>query len=336
MNKNRDRLIALAHLFKESFFASGELSMPEIIEKLRILGISSERRTIYADIRFLNEIWDYKITRKSNQYRVIRDNGFSIEEIQIITDALLSARFISRENTKNLLNKFYHITGFRVPKGTLSNFSLEDRVKLTDDSVGKNILIIDEAIKKNRKLTFEYWKHNTGSSPELVRKDCLASPYGIAWYEDFYYMLGNFTSRRLSYYRIDRMRNVSITNEPRKHISQVTGKYDQLNIGETLSKLVAPASGDEIKISLKTDKKSIGKVRDKFGHKIRLREEKDNWAVIEITVINNKELIPWILSFRDGIEVLAPAALRSEITSALDRMQHVYIKHNQEKTEEYK
>ncbi|MBU7006865.1 helix-turn-helix transcriptional regulator [Phosphitispora fastidiosa] len=322
--RNRDRIKALEEIFRDCYTADREISMSQIIEQLILRGISAERRTIYSDIDLLNEIWDYNIERTYRKYKVTRGSGFNEEELQIIIDALLSARFISRENTRELINKLQDTLAVKKEKGALNKIRVQERVKYSNRAIKENISRINEAMRKNKKIGFEYWKYMMGPEPEMVRKDCLASPYGVAWYEDFYYMLGNYQEKRLSYYRIDRMNNVVITEEPRASLYEVMGRHEQLNIGDLLSKLVSPASGDETGISLRVDKAYLAQVRDKFGDRIRVRDENSREAKVDVTVINNKKLIPWILSFREGVEVLYPRELRERIISVIDKMKDKY------------
>lgn len=80
------------------------LSTGEIIEKLKNQGVECDRRTLYEDIRTLNEYGYEVLSEKgqhSNLYCVV-DRSFDVPELHILMDAVQAAGFITEKKTAEL------------------------------------------------------------------------------------------------------------------------------------------------------------------------------------------------------------------------------------------
>jgi len=325
LDKTRDRICTLAKILNEAYINDRELVMKEILYKLEDKGIIADRRTIYADIKALEQILECKISdRGSRKYKIVKQGKLTDEEVQMIKEALVSARFLSAKATTDLINIFYRSMQYKRKKGTLNDIRVEGRIKFGNENIRDNMKMINKKKKKRKKIRFDYWKYNDNLEPSVYRKECIVSPYAVVWYEDFYYLLGNYKDKIISYYRVDRIRNIEITKETVFDLRCITKTIDQINVADILSKQVGMSSGEEIALTIKFKKEHIGKLKDKFGDRMKIRNIDNEYVEANLRVINNKELISWMLRFGDGIEVLYPEDVRDQVREMVKNMNSIY------------
>lgn len=301
--------------------------MNQILDKLeKVSERSYERKAIYNDIGVLNTLTDLNIhyDRRLRAYSVSKSNVFSKEEIEIITNAVLTAKFISHQETSHIINEFHGLTGYFQDRAALNNIRIEDRIKITQVDVAINIKAIREAIKCNKKIQFDYSKYNTHKDFVIEKHDCIVSPYEDVWYQDFYYMLGNFEDKKISHYRVDRMKDIKILDLPRKSINEVMGNYQGFNLAEYMSKNIGMSSGKEDFVTIKFRGEQIGEIIDNLGDKVSVIEDNTDYFTLRARVNINKKFVKWILSFGDNAYVLKPKSLREEVEQSAERLYESY------------
>jgi len=269
-----------------------------------------------------------KITynEKLKAYMVEKKTAFTKEEVEIITNALLTARFISKKDTRDIIGKLHRLTGFYRDKTITDIVRLDDRVKIRNDDVKikQNISLIREAISKDRKIQFNYVKYNTKKSLVIEKQNCVVSPYEAVWYQDYYYMLGNYDGDRISHYRVDRMKEVKILEDRRKNISEIIGAGKQFNVAEYMSRLFGMSSGVEDVVVIMFKKNCIGDVIDSLGDKVSIQDNGPEYFTLRARVLINKKFVKWVLSFGDGAVVKEPVSLRQEIVETIKSQIEAY------------
>ena len=106
-NESRNkRLLCLKKIFEEETDAEHGLSMPEILKHLHAYGIDADRRTIYEDVRVLQDMEKMDIDHGEGEriYR-LRSRMFSIAELKLIVDSMASSKVLSAETTNELTEK---------------------------------------------------------------------------------------------------------------------------------------------------------------------------------------------------------------------------------------
>ncbi len=107
------RALLLYEILQEQTDEQNGLTIPELIAELEKRGIFAVRKTLYEDIAVLNEygydIWCEKAS-KSNRYYVV-DRKFDRTEVQILLQAIQSARFLTNNKTEKLTIKLLKLLG---------------------------------------------------------------------------------------------------------------------------------------------------------------------------------------------------------------------------------
>jgi len=291
------------------------LTMDRIIQYLENeSGQTFERKAIYRDIDVINEITDLQVNRKAGlkAYRVKKENALTKEEIEIITNSLLTAKFISQEDTKEIIRKLHQLAGLSRDK-SITKIRLQDRIKNQNSHVIKNIEMIREAIRNNRKIQFDYVKYDIHKEMHTEKEKCIISPYENAWYQDFYYLLGCFAENKISHYRVDRIMNLKILEIERKSMSEIMGRGKEFNIAEYMSKLVGMSSGYEENVVIKFKNEYLGEVIDTLGDKVSIGEAGPDDFLLRARIMINKKFYRWVLGFGAGAVIEKPDTVKQEI-----------------------
>jgi predicted DNA-binding transcriptional regulator YafY len=325
LDATRNRLLELYKLLDEVSITTRKITLNQIMDSLNFKVGSFERRTYYRDLSLLNEITNLSI-RFSNRlkaYKIERKEELSESELTIIVNAILSARFDSEAETRTLVDKLYSLVGqSKMPSG---EHCIENRIKLgdTQDTLVK-IDFIQSAICEKKRILFDYQKFNLTKNYEIIRRDCLVSPYKFLWHNDKMYLIGNFEGNSFSHYRIERICNYRETEKKCKPIREIIGYGRQFDEAEYLRKMSEVSSGKIERVVINFRNAELGNVLDVFGKNVFIKDNADETFKLDDNIVINKKLIRWILGFGESAEVIKPEGLRNKITEVMRIMGENY------------
>lgn len=102
--------------------------------------------------------------------------------------------------------------------------------KTDNKQIFLNIELLDEAISHNRKVVFKYTEYGTDKKihyrkrPDGSEREYVVTPYQMAAKEGKYYLICNYNKYDdISNYRLDRIRELKILDEPAKPFETLRG-----------------------------------------------------------------------------------------------------------------
>ena len=111
MSQNRERLLLVLEILKKETNVDHPLSSTEIIAKLAAEGIRADRRAVYEDIHTLVDRGvDISAYEENKKGYYMRERDFEFSELRLLTDAVLSAKFISKSQSREIVNKIKTLT----------------------------------------------------------------------------------------------------------------------------------------------------------------------------------------------------------------------------------
>lgn len=316
-------LLVLDYLNKNSS-ESNPVSAAELIEVLEKNGISAERKAIYDDIASLTE-FGYDIVRahapKPGFFLASRD--FEDVEIYLLADAVRTADFITVKKTKQLIDKLYDVLGSG-RKDIIKKQGISSPVKCTNESVYYNIDLISTAIAQKKQIMVEYISRKLDNrSIKSIVKTFQINPYALIWSEDNYYLVGNNVKYdNFTNLRVDKIKSVTVTDEPRTNCAALEGK--DFDLTEYTKRTFNMFSGEECEITLKCRNELLDKVIDRFSDGIYIRDCEDGNFSFSSKAYVSEGLIGWILQFAGKIEVLSPKSFREHIAEKISQMNDTY------------
>ena len=366
----RHRFFQVLRLLFEETDEEHAISVAQIMERLELrFGTSYkiERRAIYKDIDTLMEcgLPIETVTGRSNQkFYKISNKPFERYEMNLLVHAIQSARFISVQDTEQLLNKLRMLTGkWDVAKHSEKSRTIE-RVKINNGSFKDAMSVIDQGIYRSRKLRFKYGKWDASKQFDYRNEgnEYVVSPYATVWVNDYFYLIGRPNDfDGFKHYRLDRMRDVDLSEPFRakefqlsayiKHAFQMYGGPVEsvcLQIDDSLLNVIYDRFGLDIKITPAnaepsedgvdsyesiSDFSSGSKVA--FGEELFPTEQGLNEAIaiemkngmqydVRFDAAISDGLVRWILSLGPHAKVVEPTSLRERVAEMVADIQRNY------------
>ncbi len=302
------------------------LTQSDIIKKIEAdYGILLDRRTVKKYISILQSM-GYDInqkSRKSGVYLLSRELDRS--QIQFLIDAIFSSKNITGKQAKTLSSALYGMLSKYQRKKFSYLYKSESLNRNSDSDFFLNIEIINEAIEKKKKITFQYADYDE-KGKEILRYGnhvYEVSPYFLVNNFGKYYLLGNSGKYNgFTNYRVDYLRNVKISSLPLTPKEKILpdGKfsiYDYLN--EHIYIFGGVVSNCKILI---LDKKAIAYVKDWFGKNVEIERTDD--STIASFQCDEMAFYYWCLQYGDNIEVLEPQTVKERLAEAYHRISDRY------------
>jgi predicted DNA-binding transcriptional regulator YafY len=97
------KLLHLMRILMEETDESHPMGMEDILSRLDKLGIKVDRKTIYDDVKTLNDFgFDIVLDKKKSFGYYIASREFELPELKLLADAVQSSKFITQKNPNSL------------------------------------------------------------------------------------------------------------------------------------------------------------------------------------------------------------------------------------------
>ncbi len=108
---NRLKILYLHKILLENTDEEHSITMPEIIYRLELCGITAARKAIYEDIEALKLFGLDIVTMRGKNagYKVV-SREFELPELKLLADAVSSSRFLTEKKSSELLKKLERLT----------------------------------------------------------------------------------------------------------------------------------------------------------------------------------------------------------------------------------
>lgn len=323
---NNDRLLKLLEIFQEQTDEENQYSLNELVEKL-ILEFGKDykvdRKAIKRDIDAINKSKKMHIietvVENNKKLYSYQNRLFELYELRMLIDAVSSARFITDIETERIINKIKKLTSTGLAKKLQNQIYLDNRTKMENNEVRYYIDQIHTAITNQCRISFQYGKYDVNKEFKLNRDGdaYLVEPISLIWSNDYYYLIGKYDTGEIRHYRIDRMKNLTITDSK--------FKIDfQFNINNYINKTFNMYAGEEEFIEIQFDNHLINVIIDKFGQDIYIKKVDHSKFAIKTRAVVSKGLERWILNWGSDAKVISPKSLVEKIDDEIRKMYDLY------------
>ncbi len=305
LNDTLNKISRLMFILNE--FDKGEVNLSEVADDLSV-----NVRTIQRDIKILEQA-GFPISNPSKgDYCFVE--GYSLQKLQLTTKeaamlALLSniagslggsfqETYISLRD-KVLENKQENPFYIKMPKGQKFD--------------NANIRLLENAIKKQEKLTLDY-----GSS-RMTGKDI--SPLKIVWFDGFWYLLAFGKDDLILKLRLDKIKELTPTGIRFKKPKKIEKLLEE-------SASIWFEDKRDIKVDLKISPTAAPYFEKKeyFPKQNIIEKTTDGELLLECYIGKYEEILPTILAWLPHIEVKAPQELCDKIKDILTTYQEKLCK----------
>ncbi|PRR79963.1 helix-turn-helix transcriptional regulator [Clostridium luticellarii] len=304
------------------------LTAVQIGKKLKLYGIEAERKSICRDINILKDDAGYDIAlsedNRQGYYMVSRD--FEDWELKILIDAVWSAKFLTDDSADKLSKKLYKLASTSSQKMLVSVTPAKLKIKSSNVSTKINIDLILKAVKANRKIKFQYSYTDTELKVQLRRDGFfyIVNPYVLIWQNEHYYLIANYDKYDdLSYYRMDRIKALSLCDEKRKQAEEILGENADIKIEEYVRSSLYHYGGKKIKLTMQVADYMVDDVADYFGTELNFKNAGDKYQVT-VNVMDGEGLYYWLLQYGRNIKIISPASVRERFLEKVREILELY------------
>ena len=255
---------------------------------------------------------------------------FTNEELRLLIDSLLFSKHIPYSQAKELIKKLESLSNIYFK--SCSQYIYPLPVERTDNKqVFYNIAILDDAIRKKKKVLFEYAEYHTDKKMHLKKREdgsvreYIITPYQMAVQEGKYYLICNYDKYDdISNYRVDRIRNIQILEEKGKPFETLKWSGHQpMNLNEYMKEHVYMYSSENAFVKFRIVKAMISDVIDLFGKGVNFSEETDTHVSVSVHV-NERAAEQFAKNYAPDVVILQPKRLRDKLMDDLKKAWEAY------------
>ena len=307
---------------------SHPLSTKDLIEMLEKDGITCERKSIYADVKTLNQLgFNIMTTLSPKRGYFMATRQFELPQVRLLVDAVSSAAFITPKKTSDLISKLEGLVSKNQAADLISQVYIDSNTKCNNEEIYYVIDKLHDAIINKYKVSFQYRRRNIDkkNKKSYVNKEFKVSPYALIWKDDHYYLVcNNEKYDNLMNLRLDRIRKISPIDEPVRPISQVSDYENEFDVADYTSKMFNMFSGYNASVTLICNLNLREEIMDRFGAKIPLTAVDSDHFQTTIDAAVSEGLVTWIMNFGNKIKVEGPQELVDMIKNRANDILQIY------------
>lgn len=325
-NFSKIKLLKIWEILKQESDEDHPLSTGELLARLEKNGVACDRKTLYQDIAALNS-FGYEVICKrgqhSNSYYVV-DRSFDVPELRVLIDAVQAASFITERKTAELIDKIAALGGSNRAEILKRNIVEFNTTKHSNESIYYSVNAIEDGILSERKISFRYFDLDRSGERQL-RKDgerYVVNPVAMVFANDNYYLVCYHDKHKnTASYRIDRMLDVRVTEEP---INE-SARPKSLKISEHRKQAFSMFGGETANVRFEADASLLDVIYDKFGEKMVITSRGDNMIEFTATVQLSPVFFGWCCTFGDKLKIVSPKTVVEKMKDQFQVLVNTYM-----------
>ena len=275
----------------------------------RQYNISCDRKTVYSDIAALQDygVDIVSIPGKNGGYYIASRN-FELPELKLLIDAVQSSRYLTEKKSRELIEKLCNQCNEHDASLMRRNVLVSGRVKSMNETIYYNVDAIQDAITQNLQITFRYFDWDLGGKRKYREKEYLASPYGLCQDNENCYLLAYSLRHGITSYRVDRMTEIRLSDQPRIPCPELTGKA----LTAHANQLFQMFAGEAVDVKMRFHRELINVVIDRFGKDTMLIPDGAEHFNFTVRVAVSPMFLSWVIGFGKKAKILYPQSVADE------------------------
>ena len=317
MANNKSRVLFLLDWLQENTDEECAVSGAELRQKFKEKDMNATPATLRDDIAMLREAgYDIEVREEpgvATWYKYL-DREWSGSEVQILIDAVASSLFITKEKSRQLIDRLAKLAGPSERAQLKPGIRVEDQMKAQNEFVLYTIQKIREAIEKDCRIRFKYFEY----TPDLERipkhKGYVyeVSPYATIWKQDRYYLIGwSEKHGGIINFRIDRMEVPQLTAEARRPAPP------DLKLEDNSDKIFWMFDGPEEEVTLRFRPELMNQITDRFGTEVKIENKKAKSMEVTVKVHLSPTFYAWLFQYVGEMTVISPEHVVSQYAERL-------------------
>lgn len=297
------------------------LKQQDIIDHLeKDYGIAIERKAVGRNLSLLKEAgYDIASDRRGSY---LAERTFDDSELRMLIDGVLASRHITAKHSKELIERLCSLSNKYFRSHVKNIWSVNEWSKTDNQALFYNIEIIDAAIEQGKQIAFCYNKY--GADKKLHKtSDQRATPYQMILRNQRYYLIAcNEKWKNLGHYRLDRITDIRLTDEPATPLRSLSGHESGIDYKEYATSLPYMFTDKPESVEFLADLGIIDQIIDWFGDNARIEQSGEK---LKVSVkVSPMAMEYWAMQYLNFVEILSPASLRSRIAANLESARGKY------------
>lgn len=264
----------------------------------------------------------------------VRKRHYKVDDIRILAECVYSAKFIDEKRAKRLVNVVCDLTSEHYAEDIKRDAFLLDRVKTENVAIYELVSKISAAMSRKRnkkphtpeKIKFKYLSYTIQNGLRRTERRkgewYVVSPYKLLISDGNYYLMGyDDKMQKMVNYRVDRMKDLELTGEPRSGAEA----YNELSMETYLQEHFGMYQGERDHIRIRALNMLLDTFVDRFGTRDVIYAKDDDkhfTAVVKVAVSN--QFFGWLCGLGNKVKIISPAPVVEEFKQYLDKMRGLY------------
>ena len=306
----RLRILYLYQMLMRDSDENHMLSTPEILRRMEEEhGILMHRTTLPKDVDLLREVGvDVRSERRRALFYYIPEGPFSVPELRLLIDAVLSSKFITDRKSKALVEKLIGLTNAPNSGKLHRTIHTTGKAKSENEKGYAIVDVINEAIHRKRKISFYYFDYDNRKKHVLKNdgKPYTVSPYDLIYDGDYYYMTGFCDERdEVRTFRVDR-----IEKQPELLPEAAVKKPKDYRVERYTQEVTRMFSTEEtVEVTLLCDTELMKAVIDHFGSSVRTKPVGENQFRATVKICPRPTFYRWVFGWGCGMQIEGPKSI---------------------------
>ncbi len=286
----------------------------------RDFGIVIERKAIGRNIFLLKDAGYDILSDRRGCYLVSRE--FEDSELRLLIDGVLASKHITAKHSKELIERLCSLSNKYFRSHVKNIWSVNEWSKTDNQALFYNIEIVDAAIEQGKQIAF--WYNKYGADKKLHKtSDHRATPYQMILRNQRYYLIAcNEKWKNLGHYRLDRITDIRLTDEPATPLRSLPGHESGIDYKEYATSLPYMFTDQLENIEFLAELGIVDQIVDWFGDNARIEQSGDK---LKVSVkVSPMAMEYWAMQYLNSVEILSPASLRERIASNLEAARGKY------------
>ena len=264
----------------------------------------------------------------------VRQRKFDVNDIRLLAECVYACKSITETKAKRLVSVVCDFVSEEQAKKIRHNAFLTDRVKTDNQGVLNNIAAINDAMSKHldgrphtpEKITFKYMRRSINDVSKQVERRSgtryKVSPFQLLINDGNYYLVAYADyAQAMRTYRIDRMKDIRFTGEPRDGDIE----FNQMDIKSYANRVFSMMSGELTLVEMHFSNFLLDAVVDRFGTRYvqYAKVDEDHFGVTAKIEVSD-QFYGWLLGFGDNAKLVYPEVAVEKFRTYLDTVRKLY------------
>ena len=302
------------------------ITTAQIIAGLEDMGIEAERKSIYRDIETLCEFGVDIEKRKGSDHGLtyhLVSRTFELAELKLLVDSVQASKFITRKKSEDMIEKLESLASKAQAQQLRRQVYVSNRIKTMNESIYYSVDYIHSAMTENKKISFKYFDWNE-KKEKVLRHDgriYTVSPWALMWDDENYYLIAyDSASGRKRHYRVDRMVEMSVSDELREGGEELAGVDTALYSKQTFGMF----DGKEETVRLRCHNSLANVMVDRFGKETTFFTADSEHFDIVVKVMIGPVFLSWVATFGSDIRIMSPDSVIEQYLALMRRATKQY------------